>query len=304
MILNERIHRLLILSEELHFRRAAERLHVSQPALSGSLKNLESELGIRLFRRTSRNVALTEAGNILVAEARRLIAEGERVLTLVRKCESDLVGPVLFGYSPLTNLKWIGGLISTARREGFLSAEYQFIGREAAGLREALDNGTLQGAFFAGDLRRDESGFQRVRLFRENFQAVLAAGHRLARAGAISLCELREEPVVWLRRDVDPVLHNSFAELCRSHGYRPNIVQEAGSFYECLHFAREGLGITFLPSFMSENAGGGVLFLALAGDLQIDYTLVYRRSSPHLQTVDRFAGLARDYAAKRKCSAP
>ena len=85
MILNERILRLIVtLAEELHFGRAAATLHVSQSALSGTVKSLEDDLGVRLFSRTSRSVELTEAGRVFVAEAGRLITQNERVVALVR----------------------------------------------------------------------------------------------------------------------------------------------------------------------------------------------------------------------------
>ncbi len=81
MILNERILRLVVvLAEELHFGRASERLHVSQPALSGTLKLLESDLGVRLFKCSSRKVELMEAGRVLASEAQRLIKENEQAV--------------------------------------------------------------------------------------------------------------------------------------------------------------------------------------------------------------------------------
>jgi DNA-binding transcriptional LysR family regulator len=301
MILNECIHRLLILSEELHFRRAAERLHLSQPALSGSLKSLESELGARLFRRTSRSVELTEAGNILVSEARRLLKECERSVALVRECESDIIGPVHVGYCSAINLKWLSALISSVRKDGILEADCRFIGREACCLKEQLDKRTLHAAFFTGNLRRcEESTFQYVKLFRENFQVVVAVGHRLARACAITIRDLQDEPVVWLSRDVNPLLHSTFADVCCAQSYRPRVVQEARTLYECLHFAREGIGITFLPSFMSTSGGGGLVFVALSSGFPVDYTLVYRRGIADLHPMDRFVSFVRDYVAAQK----
>jgi DNA-binding transcriptional LysR family regulator len=301
MILSERIHRLLILAEELHFGRAAERLHVSQPALSGSLKSLESELGARLFKRTSRNVELTEAGNILASEARRMLQESERTTALVRECQSDLSGPRYIGYCSALDLQWLGGLMSKARRDGFRDAEWQFVSCDASRLQEGLDKRTLHAAFFAGFLRRaGQSDFQYVRLFRENLQAVLAAGRRLARSGAIGIRDLQDEPVVWLRHDADTPLHDGFVEMCSSQGYWPKVVQEAGTFYECLQFAREGIGITFLPSCMSAPADANVVFLGLAGALHIDYTLIYRRNTKADDAMDRFVAFVRDHAAAKR----
>ncbi len=304
MILNDCIHRLLVLSEELHFGRAAQRLHLSQPALSGSLKGLENELGARLFRRTSRTVELTGAGSVLVAEGRRLIKEIERTMELIRECESDLVGPVRFGYSRAMNLKWMGALISNARKEGFLEADLQFTDCDASCLKEELDKRILNGAFLPGGVRRvDHSSFQYVSLFRENIQAVIAADHKLARVAMLNVDDLLGEPVVWLRRDVDPILHDTFANICAAHGYRPNIVQETGALYECLHFAREGVGITFLPSFMSAMAHEGLRFVGLAGGFQVDYRMVYRRQGLNGRPVDRFVRFVRDYVAEARWTA-
>ena len=303
MILNDRIHRLIVLSEELHFRRAAQRLHVSQPALSGSLKSLENELGARLFRRTSRNVELTGAGTILVSEARRLIEESERAITLIRECEPDLTGPVRFGYSRSMNLNWLGTLISEARKEGFLDADFRFSDYDASSLSAELDKRTLSGAFFCGRLRPfDQSSYQYVSLIKENMQAVVAADHKLATAGMLRIGDLRNQPVVWLRRDVDPVLYDTFTDLCAARGYRPNVVQETGSFYECLQFARTGVGITFLPSFMSVLSPGGALFVNLDVGFHVDYTMVYRKHATSRRPLDRFVRFVRDYVAEKKWS--
>src|SRR5258708_31182390 len=151
MILNERILRMIVtLAEELHFGRAAATLHVSQPALSGTLKSLERDLGVRLFRRTSRNVELPEAGRVLAAEAGRLIDESERAVALVRGSSSDALGPLRIGYPASMNLHWLGGLICHARNDGFPAADLQFISSEATSLQDKLVKRTLSAAFFAG----------------------------------------------------------------------------------------------------------------------------------------------------------
>lgn len=298
MIPNERTIRLIVtLAEELHFGRAAAMLHVSQPALSSTVKNLELDLGVRLFRRNSRNVELTEAGRVFVAEAGRLIQEGERVIALVRRSSADIPGPLRIGYPASMNLRWLGALICRARREGFLSAEIQFISSEAVHLREDLLKQTLHCAFFAGQLR--DSDLSCVTLSREVLSVAVCSGHSLARAAFVRIDQVRDEPVVWLRRDADPLLYDSFMALCSAQSYQPRVVQEVRTFYECLQFAREGVGITFLPSSMkSSECGDAVSFVCVAEDaLYVEYTLAYRRDGDS-NRVDQFVEFVNDNVVK------
>jgi len=106
---------------------------------------------------------------------------------------------------------------------------------------------------------------------------------------------LRDEPVVWLRRDTNPPLYDSFMETCQLQGYRPNVVQEAGTFCECLHFTRGKLGITFLPSFMksfSENDTTSVV--QISGSPEVEYSFAFPRNRV-IAPLDRFVKLLRSY---------
>src|SRR6185503_5594599 len=132
MILNDRILRLiLVLADELHFGRTSARLHLSQPALSGIVKTLERDLGVCIFKRTSRSVQLTGAGHVLVLEAQHLLDEAERALALIRASSSEILGPIRIGYLSSINLQWLATLVSRARRADFAAARFQFIGVEA-----------------------------------------------------------------------------------------------------------------------------------------------------------------------------
>jgi len=135
LILNERILRITVaLAEELHFGRAAARLHVSQSALSGAVKNLERDLGVRLFTRTSRHVELTEAGRVLAEEARHLIEEGERTVALVRRSSSDVLGPLCLGYPESIDLRWLCSLLNHARTDTRLAVDLECVSTPANAL--------------------------------------------------------------------------------------------------------------------------------------------------------------------------
>jgi DNA-binding transcriptional LysR family regulator len=295
MILNERVLRVVVtLAEELHFGHAAARLHLSQPALSATVKSLESDLGVRLFNRTSRSVELTEAGHVLVAEARRLIQENDRAVSLVRESSSDSLGPLHVGYPASMNLNWMGALIARAHRDEFLSARVRFISSEAVNLHEELSTRALHAAFFAGHPWHGEfPDLQHTTLFRESFRVVLPAAHPLMRSPLLRIDQLRDEPVVWLARNINPVLYDNFIALCRSQGYQPRVAQEARTFYECLAFARSGLGITFLPQFMESHAADeSATFVPLPdGAPYVEYTLAWRRNAGN-QALNRFIEFA------------
>ena len=143
MFLNERILRVAVtLAEELHFGRAATKLHLSQPALSGTIKNLERELGVCLFKRTNRNVQLTAAGRVFVSEAQRLTDEAKAAMALVIRTSAESVGPLRVGYPASVNLRWLWSLIRNSRE--YFGSEIQFFGAEAVEIREAYLGGAGQ----------------------------------------------------------------------------------------------------------------------------------------------------------------
>jgi DNA-binding transcriptional LysR family regulator len=264
------------------------RLHVSQPALSGTVRGLERDLGIRLFRRTSRHVELTEPGRVFAAEARRLIVEGQRALALVRNSASEIVGPLRIAYAPSVDLRWLCALVSIAHDVQLLSA---------VPIAEGLLDGTLHAAFYCGSFRHPE--LHCVSLFRQEFAAVMSARHRLARSCAIGLDDLAGDDIVWLRRDADRMLSDAILSQCAEYGYRPRIAHQVDSFTECLEFARAGLGVTFLPSYLQPTlSDGSIAFVPLSRTiLTAECGLVYNRGT-RSRELETFIKLARHHASQ------
>lgn len=263
MILNERLlHVFITLAEELHFGRAAAALHMSQPALSGALKGLETDLGARLFDRTSRTVALTPAGKVLLVEARRLVNESQRAVTLVRSAATDIIGPLQVGYDPCINLSWLGSVIADIRRLPGVQGRTNFMGGGMASLQQDLLQRKLNVALFAGNEGGPE--FHYVPLFSEALHLVTS-----------SVAEWRGLPFVCLAEQAHPHLYRKFLEACTSLEYQPKGVQQVGSFFECLQLAREGLGVTFLPASMNSNLGNQSMRLLAQPQpaFQIDYVI-------------------------------
>jgi DNA-binding transcriptional LysR family regulator len=299
MILNDRILKLvLVLADELHFGRTSARLHLSQPALSGIVKALERDLGVCLFKRTSRSVQLTGAGHVLVLEAQHLLEETERAVALIRASSSEILGPIRIGYLSSVNLQWMATLILRARRADFPAPQFQFIGLEATALEEQLARRTLQAAILTG--RRAYPDCESAGLFREDLIVAISPGHKLARHSRVHLDELAREPVTWLRRDVDPLLYDSLFLQLREQGYQPNIVHEAQTYFECLQFVGSGLGITLVPrSMKSAIRAGSVDFIRIAPPVaQIEYTFAHSRSV-HSVDLDRLVTFVQNQVPRR-----
>jgi DNA-binding transcriptional LysR family regulator len=299
MILDERVLRLiLILAEELHFGRAAARLHVSQPTLSGAVKNVERGLGVQLFLRSSRHVELTEAGIVLVAEARRLIDQAVRTVALVRARAKEYCGPLRVGYGPSINLDWFCGLISRARGETEAHSAIELVSAEPSDLERELAKGTLHAGFLLGASRNPE--LRAWRVYTEKFILALSRLHHLARHEMLTFNQIKGEPVIWLRRDLNASLWPRLLSAGASCGYNPSIVQEVRTFHECLHFAREGLGITFLPSDMRRSAScDGIVFREMPEPFHVDANLVVRRDARFEQLI-WFTKFVREYVREAR----
>jgi len=190
------------------------------------------------------------------------------------------------------NLPWLAALISHARRDGLLSTEFQFVSSEAVNLHDDLVKQTLRAAFLTGPLSDPHlSDLQCMKLFRDSFALVLGSKHPLTHNTQVPIDQLQNEPVVWLRCYVDPFLYDSFMASCAAQGYRPKTAEGVRTFYECLQFAREGIGITFLPPFMkSSERDDAVVFVCLPeGTLHAEYTLAYCRNGGS-RGVEQFVG--------------
>lgn len=247
MLLDERILRFIVtLGEELHFGRAAAKLYVSQPALSATVRSLERELGVELFQRNSRHVELTDAGRVLVDEARILMARAERAVALVRESGSIVSAPLRVGYSPLVNLPWLCSLVTRTKSELDFTSKIEFVSVECADAVRQLVAGKLHAAIIMGHVYDPELHCEI--LFTEQLAVAMSPKHPLAGLQNITFEHLRGEPIIWVRRDLNPFLYDNFLALCSAQGFTPEIVREVTTIQECLQFAEEGLGVTFLPA--------------------------------------------------------
>jgi DNA-binding transcriptional LysR family regulator len=248
-------------AEELHYGRAAERLHITQPALSRQIRDLERVLGITLFDRTSRRVLLSRAGQAVLGQARRALAESDRAVRLARLAAHGDWGELAIAVLPAVALALLPAIIRAYRDA------HPAIG---VTISESFDDEQLaaltSGRIDAGFLRAAAAppGLSLETLLTEPVLAGLPAGHRLARHDRIALSELAGEPFVFFPRHRSVLAYDEFIVSCRAAGFSPAIVQEASGI-SALGLVAAGLGVTVVAASYQALSLDGVRFVPVVG---------------------------------------
>jgi DNA-binding transcriptional LysR family regulator len=189
-------------AEELHFGRAAKRLHITQPPLSQQIQLLERELGVKLLIR-GRKVQLTEAGRVLLEEARRTIDVAERAARAARAAGAGAAARLRIGY-PATTLAELVPASFRAFAERFPDVGIEAVAGHTGGLLSALCDDQLDLAFLTMNGHESEAVCFKL-LHREPLVMAIPQDHPLASRAAVAMCDLAEEPMILLPRALEPL---------------------------------------------------------------------------------------------------
>ena len=288
-----RLRYFVAVAERLHFGRAAEALHISQPPLSRAIRALEDELGVALFTRTRRKVELTPAGERLLEDTRRLTGQLERTVHELRAMASGQHARLRIGFVSLADY---GGVLpellkayKAAHPPVRLSLREMLSPDQAAALHAGeLDFGLLLPPV-AGAARLDHLVVQR-----EAFVVALPAKHALARAsGRLRLRELAGQPVVMIPRQIAPRLYDIVAQLAAQAGMSLNVAQEAIQMQTVVSLVSSGLGAAVVPASVANLGRRGVVYRELADrHPRLDVWLAWRRGALS-DAAAQFVALAR-----------
>lgn len=230
-----------VLGEELHFRRAAERLNLSQPALTRSIKQLERELGYALLRRDNRNVELTRAGQEYFSGARAALDAFKSVADRARRMADGETGAVRVGYTDIA----VAGILPAVVRSFRLAHPEIEIDAGNACTRvqiEALEMGQLDVGFFTGPWSKP--GYDTWTVQTDAFVAVMPASHPLARAPVLRLKDIAKEPFVLGEPKSWTHYHAHLDRLCKKAGFAPRVVQHASNNEGILGLVACGMGVS------------------------------------------------------------
>ncbi len=249
----------VVLAEELHFGRAAQRLGLSQPPLSQQIQALENEIGGPLLARTSRRVELTEAGRLFLPEARAVLARMAQAMQIGQRAARGEVGELRIGFTASAPLANIMPALIHAFREARPAVHLTLQEMLSTQQIQALRDNALDVAFLRApaDPTAADDSVTAVELHREELLLFLHANHRLAQtppAARIQLGELAGDPFVHFSAEAGASTSEQFYALCREAGFRPRISQEAREAITIIGLVAADLGVSLMASsFRSIN---------------------------------------------------
>ncbi|ABL80531.1 MULTISPECIES: LysR family transcriptional regulator [unclassified Nocardioides] len=276
----------LALAEERHFGRAAARVHVAQPALSQQVKQLERELGVELFRRTTRRVELTEAGRRFAEHARGILAGVDRAREDLALLASGRAGRVSVGFVGTATYDVLPRVAHEVHR-ALPDVDLQLRGES---LSPRLLAGLADHTFDLALLRPDPLGGDGlvVRTLRaEPLVAVVPTGHPLAGQRRIDLAELAGESFVVHPSAHRSSIHERVLQACADAGFVPTSLLEVAETATMVVFVAAGLGVALVPEPVRSLGLEGVSYVGLTDPPTIDLALAGRRdeSSPAVRNV-------------------
>ncbi|WP_349295307.1 LysR substrate-binding domain-containing protein (plasmid) [Thioclava sp. 'Guangxiensis'] len=248
-------------AEELNFRRAAERLNMTQPPLSRQIRLLEHAMGVTLFDRSKRQVMLTPAGANLLVSATEILQRAEFALLSARQAERGELGAVTMGFVPSAGVGFVPDIAAALTREmpdvRFRPAEmmsYEIV--------EALISGQLDLGLTRSPGRRGELNAQLA--VSEPFVLALPAGHRLLTRDEITLFDLDSTDFIAYSSERGGALRKIQDALFANEGISPRIRFELSQTHSILHFVNRGLGIALVPRSSMQLSLDGLRYRPIA----------------------------------------
>jgi DNA-binding transcriptional LysR family regulator len=290
-------------AEELHFRRAADRLHVAQPAISEQIRKLEQELGVRLFDRTPRSVALTVAGGALLEEARHVLRHAEVARQAAQNAGDRATMRLRIGYLPDS----LPASVPRALRHLAASAPRIQVDLETGrSIRLIEDLRAHRLDLVVTALPAPTNGLQTTPLGAQRAVLALPGAHPHSTSPAVALERLAPERIVVLPRDVNPAFHSAVIGICRDAGLSPTLVEPAEPRVEHVLLAvAAGAGLALLPeSVVDRYAAPGVRFVPLeGGGPAIECAVLAHRDAQSLATAAFLRAVTRTARAQMVSSA-
>ncbi len=261
-------------AEELHFRRAAERLHISQPPLSQQIRALEDELGFALLTRTRRRVQLTAAGDAFLRDARAILTELDGAVATARRIDAGQTGRLRIGFVGSALLSIVPGTVERFRA-GRPAVAIELRERSTVDQLRAVRAGVVDVGLVRPPIE-DEGALRAETVLRERTVAALPAGHELAGLSRVSLRRLAAEPLVLFPRDQAPGYHDLLIGALAGAGAGPHVIQYAPEMMTIIGLVAAGTGVSLVPASVSRLALDGVTYRPVSGAPRSDLVAITR----------------------------
>jgi DNA-binding transcriptional LysR family regulator len=259
-------------AEELHFGRAAERLHIAQPPLSRQIRDLERELGTALFERGARGVTLTVAGRAFLPEARLTIAQAERALRTAQRAAQGETGRLRVGFVDAATHSGILPDVLAFFRMHLPSIGLSLFEMDALQQADALRDGRIDLGILLSPPSDAEQWLRVETVYADPLIMALPRGHRLAKRARLSIADFATDAFVLFPRSVAPALFDEVVARCRAARFSPRVLQEAVGWHTIVSLVSAGIGVAFVPRSLRSVQHAGVVYRPLR-DARIDMQL-------------------------------
>lgn len=277
----------MAVAQERNFTRAAERLHMAQPPLSQRIKQLEEELGVQLFERNTRKVALTRAGQVFHDEAEKVLDQLAHAVEACRRASKGEIGLLRLGYSGRATHLLLPRLL-LAFRKAFPDVELDLDGPHPSGeLRDKLLDGQLDVALCflpLSDPEIESRDYADI-----DFVLVMPSDHRLAQNADIDLSAFSNEPFVAYPGGKGYLLRDTMDAQCARAGFEPRVVRESTNSQVLMCLVAAGVGVSIVPRELQyQEEIGGLAFKPLGPHaLRLTHGMAWKRgnTNPALQSL-------------------
>jgi DNA-binding transcriptional LysR family regulator len=282
----EQLTTFVAVAEERHFRRAAERLHVAQPVISRRIQRLERDLGIALLERTSRHVALTDAGASFLDSARQLLHVADLAVTRAQRVAQGGAGRLTVGFVESLAFELLTPLLRELRA---LIPDVALEMRELSTERQLSELDADVDVAIVRELSEHEliaEGLRARSLLRERLVVAVPLKHRLAGFDTVELADLRDDPFVLFPRPPAPRLHDHLLAVCEQAGFRPRIATHAWQYPTMLAMVAASQGIALVPRCVRSIQPDDIHLIPVTDDhATTDLSMAWRGAgSPLLET--------------------
>jgi DNA-binding transcriptional LysR family regulator len=248
-------------AEELHFGRAAERLHIAQSPLSQQIQRLERQVGAMLFERNRRKVELTDAGNAMLTHAREALAQADLAETAARAAAAGRAGTLRIGFLGSAALAILPRIVPPWRASA-PDATLELVEGSSGEHIRALHDQRLDVAFVRPPTAT--AGLIVHPVWQEQVVAVLPASSDLSRRDPLRLSDLADEPFVLFPRNSAPDFHDELSRACGRAGFTPAVAFECTAMPTVVGLVAAGLGVSLVPRSISSIGIAGVVYRELA----------------------------------------
>jgi DNA-binding transcriptional LysR family regulator len=277
MIENRHLRYFLEVARNLHITRAAECLHIAQPALTQNIQQLEEELGVKLFQRQGRRISLTEAGRVFQLEAEHSLRVFAGAQLAAQRAVRGEVGQVVIGFQSTAGLSVIPQLLKQLRNK-YPEIEATLHEMGSAAQRKALRQNEIDVAIM---YTLPDNEFSHHELTPDSLMIALPEDHPLANRDSIALKEVAEDVFVLAAATVAEELHHAVLAECADAGFKPRRVQDVSTAQTALGLVSAGFGISVLPAAVQVLTRKGVVLKPIRNSrIQIQLALMWPGQHP------------------------